>query len=219
MRKNAIHHKPSTADMLKRQLARTRGNPHTVDGEFAQAIGQRLEERRITKVPELPEEHAEPDWWDLAIEHDRRAKELQAQRQAEQEAQNAPQTTANLVMGEIAKAATNSNSLHIPLNGAGVLRAALAGRYGTVNGGRGDGSLLTRARRPLVDYRARRRYSDDGHACVMLSRNTSRKCCEIVNDPVGGSAEIVAASDPEPRSGESVVGIAVGAPRIRSMTR
>ena len=40
----------------------------------------------------------------------------------------------------------------------------------------------------------------------MLSRKTSRKYCEIVNDPaVGASAVIVTASDPEARAVESVV--------------
>jgi hypothetical protein len=37
-------------------------------------------------------------------------------------------------MGEIAKAATGSGSATIPLNGAAVLRAALGGGHGTVNG-------------------------------------------------------------------------------------
>jgi hypothetical protein len=76
----------------------------------------------------------------LAIPIGQRNKELEAEweakRTAEQEAANAPQTTTGILMAEIVKASTNSNSTHIPLNGAQVLRAALSGMgvSGTIEG-------------------------------------------------------------------------------------
>jgi hypothetical protein len=109
--------------------------PAPVEGGFAQAIARKLESRGIVSVPGLPTD--EPEWFDVAIEHQRRQQELaavrEARRQAE-EAHEAPQTTASILMGEIAKAATGSGSVAIPLNGAAVLRAALNGGSGTVNG-------------------------------------------------------------------------------------
>ncbi len=94
----------------------------------------------MPSVPGLPREPAPDD--SLAARLKRHAQETErlqaeweARRKADEEAQNAPQTTAGILMGEIAKAATKSNSSHIPLNGAQVLRAALAGGHGTANGG------------------------------------------------------------------------------------
>jgi hypothetical protein len=74
-----------------------------------------------------------PQWFDLAIELDRQHKaseaERQARRKADEEAQNAPQTTAGILYAAIA-----GSSAPLPLNGAGILRAALGGGGGTING-------------------------------------------------------------------------------------
>jgi hypothetical protein len=69
----------------------------------------------------------------LQEKHD--IEERAAERHAEAEAQHtAPSSTAAVLAAETAKAATNSGSAHMPLNGAQVLRAALAGKGGTING-------------------------------------------------------------------------------------
>ena len=84
-------------------------------------------------MPGLPDPEPEPTWVDRAIEFGRHTDELEeewkAQREAEQEAKNAPQTTAGILQAAIAGPSS------IPLNGASVLPAALAGGHGTVNGG------------------------------------------------------------------------------------
>jgi hypothetical protein len=127
--------------------------PEPITDEFAQAVARKLESRGIVRVPGLPTD--EPEWFDVAIEHHRRQQELaaerEARRQAEEVAQETLQTTASILIGEIAKAATGSGSAAnagseadplragyrtaLPLNGAAVLRAALSGGSGTVNGG------------------------------------------------------------------------------------
>jgi hypothetical protein len=111
--------------------------PEPITDNFAQAVARMLERRGIVCVPGLPAD--EPQWFDLAIENLSRqqklAAEREARRKAEEEAQNTPPNTATILMGEIAKAATGSGSTTIPLNGAALLRAALSGGGGTVNGG------------------------------------------------------------------------------------
>lgn len=134
-----IKKKPSAAELLTQQLNSTKRkpDPKITDG-FAQAVARKLDSRGIVRVPGLPVDDPEPEWWEVSMEHLRRqqalAAEQEARRQAEEVAQAAPQTTS-LLMGEIARAATGSGSATIPLNGAAVLRAALTGGGGTVNGG------------------------------------------------------------------------------------
>lgn len=115
----------------------TSHRPTPITDPFAQAVAKKLVSRGITSVPGLPVDEP-PEWFDLAIEHLSRRQDLagerEARRKAEKEAQNTPQTTASILMGEIAKAGTGSGSAMIPLNGAAVLRAALNGGRGTVNG-------------------------------------------------------------------------------------
>jgi hypothetical protein len=106
---------------------------------FAQAVARKLESHRITRVPGLPVD--EPEWFDLAIESHRRNEGIRVAREAKQKAEKAaqePRSTASILMGEIARAATGSASQPIPLNGAAVLRAALNGGGGTINGGPSD---------------------------------------------------------------------------------
>jgi hypothetical protein len=110
--------------------------PEPITDEFTQAVARKLESRGIVCVPGLPAD--EPQWFDLAIESHRRNEEIRAEHEAKQKAQKAaqkPRSTASILMGEIARAATGSGSAPIPLNGAAVLRAALNGGNGTVNGG------------------------------------------------------------------------------------
>ncbi|MUM29069.1 hypothetical protein [Mycolicibacterium sp. CBMA 295] len=70
--------KPGAAEMLSKRLAATAGEKtQSVADSFGQAIGKRLEERGITRVPGLPDDEPQPEWYDLAIEHHRRHKELE----------------------------------------------------------------------------------------------------------------------------------------------
>jgi hypothetical protein len=82
------------------------------------------------------ESQPEMQWYEKLIELDRQHKEFEREReareQAEQAAAVAPQTTAGIVRAAIANSSGSSG--HIPLNGAAVLRAALAGGPGTING-------------------------------------------------------------------------------------
>jgi hypothetical protein len=95
---NSINQKPSAADMLTRQIAAARRRPESLDDSFAQAIGRKLESRGIARVPGLSDEPEDSTWVDAFLEYGRKTRELQeeweARRKAEEEAAQAPQTTA-----------------------------------------------------------------------------------------------------------------------------
>lgn len=135
----SIKKKPSAADLLTRQLNSTTSKPTpTITDPFAEAVARRLESRRIAKVPGLQDNSPEPDGLEILIELHRRNEEFQAQRedqrQAEEEAAKRPQTTAGILAAAVRDQANSSGaSKHIPLNGAAVLRAALADGAGTIN--------------------------------------------------------------------------------------
>jgi hypothetical protein len=127
----------SAAELLKRALAGSQGHaPQPITDEFALAIAKRLESRGIVKVPGMPDKDDEMQWYDKLIELDRQHKEFEREREAREQAEQevvAPQTTAGIVRAAIA--CSSGSSGHIALNGAAVLRAALAGGPGTINGG------------------------------------------------------------------------------------
>ena len=137
-----ITRKQSAADTLKRAITLKGTQGHSsepVTDEFAQAIARHLERRGIAKVPGLepePEMAWYEKWIELGRQHEELEAEWEARRKAEAEAENAPQTTAGILLSEIAKSATGSSSAHIPLNGAQVLRAAFSGMgvHGNING-------------------------------------------------------------------------------------
>ena len=123
--------------MLERALAGSQSpTPQPITDEFALAIARKLEARGIAKVPGIPDD--EEGWQDTVLtflQEQGDIEERAAERQSEAEAQHtAPPSTAAILVAEIANAATNSGGAHIPLNGAAVLRAALAGGGGTING-------------------------------------------------------------------------------------
>jgi hypothetical protein len=126
-----ITRKQSAADTLKRAitLKGTQGHsPEPVTDEFAQAIARQLERRGIAKVPGLepePEMAWYEKWIELGRQHEELEAEWEARRKAEAEAEDSPKTTAGILAAEISKAATNSGSAHIPLNGAAVIKKAL----------------------------------------------------------------------------------------------
>ena len=101
--------------------------------DVAKAIARQLESRGIAKVPGLPDDEPEPEWFDIAIELEKQNKLLEDEREvrcdAEEEAENAPKTTADI----FCQAIKGSSSKAMPLNGAGILRSALAGGPGTIN--------------------------------------------------------------------------------------
>lgn len=107
--------------------------PEPIEGSFEQAIARKLQSRGIIAVPGLPSE-PEPQWYDLAIEMNRRQAESEAQRQAEREAAEADQNRPPSLPAQIVSAIAGKTGNQIPLNGAAVLKAALAGGQGTVNG-------------------------------------------------------------------------------------
>jgi hypothetical protein len=129
------------AEMLKRALAGTQGRtPQPITDEFAKAIAKRLESRGIVKVPGLEDDEpeSESDRIRAALNRYEAAErqieaEREAKRLAEEEAAQNERTTADIVREAIS--ASTGSSGHIPLNGERVLRAALAGGPGTINGG------------------------------------------------------------------------------------
>ena len=134
-----IKKKPSAADLLNRQINSTKRKADPpINDPFAQAVAKRLESRGIAEVPGLPNNPPEVDGFDVLIELHRRNREFQAQRQAQRQAEDEvakrPPTAAGLLAEAIAaQGNTNVPSKHMPLNGAAILRAALAGGAGTIN--------------------------------------------------------------------------------------
>ena len=124
----------NAAETLRRALKGNQGRAaQPVTDEFAKAIARQLERRGIAKVPGVPSPGPEPTWIDNAIEYGERTRELEAkwaaQRQAAQDEHTTPQTAAAALRAAIA-----GPSAPLPLNGAGILRAALGGGRGTING-------------------------------------------------------------------------------------
>jgi hypothetical protein len=76
----------------------------------------------------------EPEWYDKAIELHRHHEEFEAdrdaQRQAEEEAANAPKNPVDILRAALAGSASTTTAL----NSAEILRAALGGGSGTING-------------------------------------------------------------------------------------
>jgi hypothetical protein len=125
-------------EMLERAIAGTQGRtPQPITDEFARAIARRLESRGIVKVPGLEDDEpeSESDRIRAALNrYEAAAREIEAERevkrQADEEAEAAAKPTTAIVREAIAGASGT-----MPLNGAGILRAALAGGQGTINGG------------------------------------------------------------------------------------
>jgi hypothetical protein len=121
----------SPAEMLRRAIAGSQGRTHQpITDELALAIARRLEAKGIAKVPGLPEvEESSEDRLKRLLECLRNDT---ATVEPEPEAAPPRQTTAGIVREAIAGSIGASG--HIPLNGPAVLRAALAGGPGTING-------------------------------------------------------------------------------------
>jgi hypothetical protein len=116
-------------------LAKTTAKHDNIEDALDQAMIRRMQQRGIVgEVSGMPEP-TDPDqeWYDKVLAWMRAQKEIQAKAEAKRaEAENPPPQTA----AEILRCALTGSSSpkHLPLNGAGILRAALAGKPGTING-------------------------------------------------------------------------------------
>jgi hypothetical protein len=96
-----------------------------------------IERAMSRRTPAAPK--PAPDAWarEALAELDRQQRKREAAQRAEREAQRqaelAATPTPTMILRELGRAATRTSSA-IPLNGAAVLRAALNGGSGTING-------------------------------------------------------------------------------------
>jgi hypothetical protein len=125
----------SAAEMLKRALAGSQGHvQQPITDDLALGIAKRLEARGIARVPGLPEEEeTSEDRIKRVLKYLRDEKSAEAAEPQPEAAPPPQQSTAGIVREAISSSIGSSG--HIPLNGAAVLRAALAGGPGTINGG------------------------------------------------------------------------------------
>jgi hypothetical protein len=146
---NSFTPKADAAAALGRALAASSGRipqqQQQIDDPLAKAIAQRLQDKGIAQVPGLPQP-PEPEWFDKAIAYYNEANEeqeqLEAQRQADEQAQTAPVSIVELVRATLAGAAGGpvteavpvTSTAHPALNDiTSLIRGALNGAY-TVNG-------------------------------------------------------------------------------------
>ncbi|WP_176357773.1 hypothetical protein [Mycobacterium persicum] len=119
-------------------LAKTTAKHDNIEDALDQAFVRRMQQRGIIgDVPGMPEQ-TDPDQerWDRMLAWAQAQKEIQEKAEAKKsEAENPlPETAAEMIRCAL----TGANSpTHLPLNGAGVLRAALSGMggRGTIKGG------------------------------------------------------------------------------------
>ncbi|BBY06016.1 hypothetical protein [Mycobacterium noviomagense] len=124
-----------SARKLAAQLAATQPEYDNADEAAAIAFTKRLQERGIVgDVAGMPDP-VDPDreWRERVLAYFRDMQELErrAGELRKAEASPAPQTAAGLLAAALAQA-NQAPSQHMPLNGAAVLRAALAGGSGTI---------------------------------------------------------------------------------------
>lgn len=123
-----------SAKKLAGILSRTTGKHEDITDAFDQAMVTAMQRRGILGAVEgMPEEPDDDELrWQRVLNFLREEREAEERRKAEAEAAQAPrpQTTAEM----LAAALSNANHSVMPLNGAQVLKAALAGGPGTING-------------------------------------------------------------------------------------
>jgi hypothetical protein len=133
----------STARIFAQRLNNTRTEPQpTVDNDADLAILRRLEQRAVVRGA-LPDEEPWGKKVLRTLREDREATARYEAEKAEREAAEAeaakplPQIVAEVLAGtgdsDGTQPAPGTESRHMPLNGPGVLLAALAG-HGTING-------------------------------------------------------------------------------------
>lgn len=120
------------------RLSRTPANPWTAENDpAAQAFAKRLAQRGIISDAVVADDE-EPHHKKVLriLKEDREWQERYEAQEAEREALEAEArlTPAQLLAQAIGGGPTDSSSNPLPLNGIGVLRAALGGAGGTING-------------------------------------------------------------------------------------
>lgn len=125
----------NTARNFARSLSNTPAKPGTVDDPVAVAFAKRLEQRGIvSQVPGLPDVDPEP-WHKKVLRILHEDKEAAEQHKAKRARREAEQAEAQVPLpAQVRSALAGDSSNHMPLNGAQVLRAALGGGRGTING-------------------------------------------------------------------------------------
>jgi hypothetical protein len=112
------------ADALRRKLSG--GKPDTADA--------------LRKLLSGETDEPAPQWYDLAIEYDRRSDEILAEQKAAKAAAEEAAAASGMSAAQALRAAIHGagmSSPHLALNSAELLKRALSGP-GTVNGGTGD---------------------------------------------------------------------------------
>ncbi|WP_139807386.1 hypothetical protein [Mycobacterium avium] len=124
-----------SAKKLARMLRSATSKPETITDPAAQGIIRRMQARGILgDVAGMPPEvdPAEARWQAvLAFLREEREAEERRKAEAEAEVNPPPETAADMLRCALSGA---SSPKHLPLNGAGILLAALAGGTGTING-------------------------------------------------------------------------------------
>lgn len=124
-----------SARRVVKALAKTTAKDNIEDA-LDQAMIRRMQQRGIVgEVSGMPEPtDSDQEWYDKVLAWMQAQKEIQEKAEAKRaEAENpAPETAAEMLRCALTGA---SSPKHLPLNGAGILRAALAGKPGTINGG------------------------------------------------------------------------------------
>jgi hypothetical protein len=134
---NSFTPKTDAAAALRRALSasssRIPQQQQQIDDPLAAAIGQRLQDKGIAQVPGLPQP-PEPEWFDKAISYYNAANE--DQRQADEQHQTAPVNIVELIRATLEGGPVTEpvKSTAPALTSVDILRAALGGSSGTVNG-------------------------------------------------------------------------------------
>lgn len=127
-----------SARRLVKALAKTTANHDNIEDALDQAMIRRMQQRGIVgQVSGMPEPtHPDQERWDKLLAWMQVQKKIQEKAEAKKaEAENPPpETAAEMIRCALTGA---SSPKRLPLNGAGILRAALAGKPGTLNGSTG----------------------------------------------------------------------------------
>lgn len=123
-----------SAKSLLGALNRLPAKAETIDGDIEQAFARRMQQRGIISGV-IHDDDGEPHA-DKVLRVLREDQEWQSQYEAERAQREAKQAEAELTLPQLLTRAIGGevSSNHMPLNGSQVLRAALGGGGGTING-------------------------------------------------------------------------------------
>lgn len=117
------YNKSSAKTLLENaiRVSKPQGKNEVTD-PFERAIGRRIEGRGITEVPGSRESQPVEDPWARLDKYIATRDRLEVERKEHEALSSSKLTTAEVIWNELGHRSTD-----IPLNGAGVIRAALAG--------------------------------------------------------------------------------------------